>query len=187
MSIINIPYQIMEIGNTANLINDRINNPDILNDWDDEFIKEQISKHSVYYKVKYIKYPKIGIDIDKLCQWAIENKYITKATEKEKATIKWDGTKEHLLGKKHIASILLRKRLTKWVESKQVIDTKTGLLSNDSPCKPNIHIFYKILGYGEDRCEWIFPDELINTHIYNYERQWLIDPITHRKIEPKTI
>jgi len=188
MPFVFIPYQIMEIGKTQNLLNDRINNPDILNEYDDETIKEQISKYSVYYKVKFIKYPKIGIDIDKLCQWGIDNNFISLATKKEKATIKWDGTKDYLIIKGAIkGSIMLRKRLTKWAESKQVIDSKTGLLTNDSPRKPNINIFCKIIDYGEDRYEWIFPDELINTNIYNYQRQWLIDPITYRRIEPKKI
>jgi len=188
MPFVFIPYQIMEIGNTKNLLNDRINNPDILNEYDDETIKEQISKYSVYYKVKFIKYPKIGIDIDKLFQWGIDNNFISLATKKEKTTIKWDGTKEYLIRKGPIkGSIMLRKRLTKWAESKQVIDSKTGLLTNDSPRKPNINIFCKIIDYGEDRYEWVFPDELINTNIYNYQRQWLIDPITYRRIEPKKI
>ena len=69
MTIIHIPYIILKLGYTKNLMKDRISNPDIFDDWDEETLAEEIHNHDYYYNVKYPKYPKSGIDIDRLCEW----------------------------------------------------------------------------------------------------------------------
>lgn len=166
MGFINIYYNILQKGNTEEIINDRIQNPTMFDDWDNESLSEEIKKNKYYYKVKFIKYPKIGIDVDKLMEWAEENKYKELATEDEKISINWDGTRENLLLKK--CRIVFKRRLIKWAESKQVIDSKTGFLTDESPIIPNKYIFYKVIDYGSDRYEWIFQNELYNTEIYNY-------------------
>jgi len=170
MGFVNIYYKILEKGNTKDLINNRIYDTTIFHDWDNDSLLEEIKNNKYYYKVKFIKYPKIGIDINKLFEWGIQNNYQSLATPEEKLYIKWDGTKEDLLGKKTGIRIILRKRLIKWVESKQVINSNTGLLTSNSPIIPSIRIFYKIIDYGADRYEWIFQNEIYNTKIYNYQQ-----------------
>ena len=187
MPFIDVPYIILEIGYTKNLKTDRISNPDIFNDWDEDLI-EEMSDYECYYKVKYPKYPKCGIDIDRLCEWANENRYVSDATMDEKNVIKWDGTKEHLLEKIKISrsGVFLRKRLIQWVKKRQKYN-ESGLLTEDSPIIPNLTIFHKIIEYGPDIYDWIFPCELENTNIYNYKRIWDIDSITLHNIEPTII
>ena len=185
MTIIRIPYIILKLGYTKNLMKDRISNPDIFGDWDEETLAEEIHNHDYYYKVKYPKYPKSGIDIERLCEWAKENRYVSDATNEEKLSIKWDGTKEHCI-KKGIQRVLLRKRLTQWINKKQKY-TKSGSLTKDSPIIPHISMFYKILEYGPDRYEWIFPNELVSTNVYYYNRIWDMDLSTHTRIEPTII
>jgi hypothetical protein len=168
MGFVNIYYKILEKGNTKDLMNNRKHDTTIFHDWDNDSLQHEIKNNKYYYKVKFIKYPKIGIDIDKLFKWSIQNNYQSHATQEEKLHIKWDGTKKDLLGKKMGVGIILRKRLIRWVESKQVINSNTGLLTSNSPIIPSIRIFYKIIDYGTDRYEWIFQHEIYNTKIYNY-------------------
>jgi hypothetical protein len=187
MGLIYIPYIILEKGKTKNLMKDRENNTNIFEDWDDESLLEEIEQNGYYYKVKFPNYPNIGIDVDGLCKWAKENKYVSLASDEEKDKIKWDGTKKNLLEKKtntRLLCLLLRKRLTRWVESKQITDTKTGLLTIESPIGPKLSLFYKKLGDGPDKYEWIFPSSIVNTQIYNYSRTILTDPHTYKAIEP---
>lgn len=185
MGFITIQYEIMEQGSTNSLMNDRIKNPDIFNEYDDETLLEEKNNHSLYYKVKYIKYPKIGIDVEGLSKWAKDNNY-SNATDDEKENIRWNGTKEHLQENMN-PKVMLRIRLTKWAESKRIIDTNTGLVTAESPSPPPTPLFYKILDYDEDKYEWIFPDDLVNTKIYTYNRIWRIDSKTMEQIEPHII
>ena len=189
MGIIHIPYIILEQGETKNLMKDREKNPDIFEDYDDEILLEEIDQFDHYYKVKFPKYPKVGIDIDGLCKWAEQNKYISLATPEEKRFIKWDGTKKHLLEKKInvVPKVFLKTRLKKWAESKQIKDSKTGLLTEDSPIIPKLSLFYKKIEDGPDKYEWIFPCEIQNSPAYYYTRTKLIDPDTYKLIEPKMI
>jgi hypothetical protein len=189
MGLIHIPYIILEKGNTKNLMKDRETNNDIFGDWDAETLLEHISQNDYYYKVKFPNYPKVGIDMDGLCKWAEQNNYVSLATDEEKYNIKWDGTKKHLLEKKTtgLPRILLRKRLKKWAESKQIKDSKTFLLTADSPIIPNLSLFHTKIGDGEDRYEWMFPSDIFNTQIYYYTRTKLIDSDTYKPIEPKII
>jgi len=186
MTIISIPYVILKLGYTKNLLKDRISNPDIFGDYDDETLAEEINNHECYYKVKYPKCPKSGIDIDRLCKWAIETRYISDATNEEKSFIGWDGTKTQLLEKKVVVRSLLNKRLTQWAKKRQTYSS-SGLLTKDSPIIPHITMFYKILEYGPDKYEWCFPDELVSTNVYYYNRIWEIDPKTYKSIEPTII
>ena len=186
MTIITVSYEIMEIGKTKNLIHDRVRNPDIFCDCDDETLKEEIDNYSDYYKIKFLKYPIIGLDIDGLSLWAKNSNYISLATEEEKKAIRWDGTKAQLVEKKPPA-IMLRKNLTKWVKRNQIIDKNTGLITSESPIIPQMQCFYKILDYGPDKYEWVFRERLDPTRIYYYQRVWRIDPIAKCKIEPKII
>ena len=185
MGLIQIPYIILEQGDTKNLMKDREKNNDIFEDYDDETLLEGIYQYDNYYRVKFPKYPKVGIDIDGLCEWAEQNKYISLATDEEKSKIKWDGTKKHLLEKKNY--VFLKTRLKKWAESKQIKDSETGLLTEDSPSIPKLSLFYKKIEDGPDRYEWIFPCEIQNSHAYYYTRTKLIDPDTYKSIEPKMI
>jgi len=189
MGLIHIPYIILQQGDTKNLMKDRKNNNDIFEGCDDETLLEYIEKYEHYYKVKFPKFPQIGVDIEGLCDWAEQNNYISLATDEEKSKIKWDGTKKHLLekGQNTVPRIFLKKRLRKWAESKQIIDIKTGLLTDDSPIIPNLSLFYKKIEDGEDRYEWIFPCEIENSQAYYYTRTTLIDPDTYKSIEPKMI
>jgi len=188
MVLIQIPYIILEQGKTKNLMEDRNRNPDIFADCDDETLLEEIDNWEHYYKVKFPKYPIIGIDIDGLCEWSIQNNYSSLATPEEKSVIKWDGTKKHLLEKGEngnvVPRVFLKKRLKKWAENKQIIDCETGLLTEDSPTIPNLSLFYKKLEDGPDRIEWIFPCEIVNSNVYYYTRTKLIDSKTYKPIEP---
>ena len=136
--------------------------------------------------IKFLKYPRTGIDIDMLSQWAENSNYISLATEEEKKTIKWDGSKEQLVAKK-ISAIVLRKNLTKWAKRNQIIDKNTGLPTSESPIIPPMQCFYKIVGYDSDKYEWAFPERLETTRIYYYQRVWAIDPNTYQNIEPKIL
>ena len=189
MVLIHIPYIILEKGNTKNLMKDREHLNEIFGDIDEESLLEAIDKYDYYYKVKYPNYPKIGLDVDGLCEWAHQNKYMSLATDEEKKKIKWDGTKKLLLEIKMKGGpkVLFKKKLIKWVESKQIKDSKTGLLTDDSPIIPTLSLFYKTIGYGLDRYDWIFPCEIENTDLYYYTRTILIDPDTNKSIEPKMI
>tara|TARA_B100001142_G_scaffold256433_1_gene257825 strand:+ start:63 stop:638 length:576 start_codon:yes stop_codon:yes gene_type:complete len=191
MGIIHIPYIILEQGEAKNLLKDREKNSDIFDGCDDETLLEYIEKYEHYYKAKFPKYPKVGIDIDGLCKWAEQNNYISLATDEEKTKIKWDGTKKHLFEKGKngfvVPRVFLKKRLIKWAESKQIKDSKTGLLTEDSPIIPNLSLFYKKIEDGPDRYEWIFPCEIENTQAYYYTRTTLIDTETYKPIEPKMI
>ena len=189
MGLIYIPYIILEQGNTKNLMKDRESNNEIFEDYDDESLLEEIDQNALYYKVKFPNYPTVGIDVEGLCNWASQNNYRSLATDHEKSKIKWDGTKEHLLEKKRtgLPRSLLRNSLTQWVKNKQIKDTKTGLLTNNSPSVPNLSLFYKKIGDGQDKYEWIFPSDIVNTQIYDYSRTRLIDIETYKPIEPKII
>lgn len=186
MTIINVPYIILQQGETKNLLEDRKKTPEIFEGCDDEILFEYIKKYKNYYKVKFPKFPEIGIDIDGLCKWADENNYISLATDEEKQFIKWDGTRKHLFdkGKNAVPRVFLKKRLRKWAESKQVKYSKTGLLTEDSPIVPNLSLFYKKIEDGPDKYEWIFPCEIENSEAYYYTRNFMVDPKTYKSIEP---
>ena len=187
MGFIQIQYIVLEQGKTKNLMKDREKNPEIFEDYDDETLLEGIDKYDNYYRVKFPKYPKVGIDIDGICEWAEQNNYVSLATDEEKTKIKWDGTKKHLLEINGFGTrIILKNRLKKWVESKQIKDSETGLTC-DSPIIPKISLFYKKIGDGPDRYEWIFPCEIENSQLYYYTRSILIDPDTYKPINPKMI
>tara|TARA_B110001469_G_C9609239_1_gene303017 strand:- start:129 stop:668 length:540 start_codon:yes stop_codon:yes gene_type:complete len=175
MGFINIQYKVLVKGLTSKLIENRIKNKDIFNDWDMDTIKECIKENKYYYKIEYINYPITMIDIEGLSNWAKENKYILHSTEEERKQINWDGTSEQLIIKKGIQRVILRKRLIKWVESKKKKDKQTMLLTDDSPIKPNNTLFYKKIGEEKPITEWIFPSDLINGNIYNYQRIFDID------------
>ena len=188
MGFIQIQYIILEKGKTKNLMKDREKNSDIFEDYDDESLLEGIEKYDNYYRVKFPKYPKVGIDIDGICKWAEQNNYVSLATDEEKTKNKWDGTKKHLLEINGVVSrIIFKNRLKKWCESIQFIDSKTGLLTEESPIVPNLSLFYKKKEDGPDRYEWIFPCEIENSQLYYYTRSILIDPDTYKPIKPKMI
>ena len=84
MVLIHIPYIILEKGNTKNLMKDREHLNEIFGDIDEESLLEAIDKYDYYYKVKYPNYPKIALDVDRLCEWAHQNKYMSLATDEEK-------------------------------------------------------------------------------------------------------
>ena len=180
MGFINIQYKVLVKGLTSKLIENRIKNKDIFNEengFDMETINDYIKENQYYYKIEYINYPITMIDIEGLLNWAKENKYILHSTDEERSRIKWDGTREQLINKK--SRVMLRKRLIKWVESKQKKDKQTMLLTDDSPIKPNITLFYKKIGEEKSRIEWIFPSELKNGNIYNYQRVFDINSNTN--------
>ena len=170
--MISIFYKIMKKGSTETLMKSRELNPELFAGEDNESLLEEIKYNKYYYNIKFIKYPIIGIDIDKLSEWAKENKYLSDATEKEKLDIKWDGTKKHLIdtfntSSNRIGHIILKNKLIKWVKNRQKYDSVL-LLTNTSPIIPHISFFYKKIRDGEDRNVWLFDDHLKNTKIYNY-------------------
>jgi hypothetical protein len=186
MGIITIQYKILKQGQTSNLIDD-IKHKDVFNDsdyWDDSSIQEGIKENKYYYQIEYQNYPITTIDIEGLYNWSKEN-YLSIATDEEKNSIKWDGTKEQLIEKKSCGRFVLRVRLNKWVESKQTIDSKTMLLTKESPIIPTKTLFYKKIGEEPSKTKWTFPCELINGNIYNYQRVFDVDFNTSKLIDPE--
>ena len=182
MGFITIQYKILKQGQTTNLIDD-IKHKDIFNDsndWDDESIQEGIKENKYYYQIEYQNYPITTIDIEGLFNWSKAN-YLSIATNEEKNSITWDGTKEQLIEKKPYGRVVLRHRLIKWVESKQ----NTMLLTKYSPIIPPRTLFYKKIGEEPPKTEWTFPCELINGNIYNYQRVFDVDSNTGNSIDPE--
>jgi len=186
MGFITIQYKILKQGHSSNLIDD-LKHKDIFNDsddWDDDSIQEGIKENKYYYQIEYQNFPITTLDIEGLYNWSKEN-YLSIATDEEKNSITWDGTKEQLIDRKIWARLLLRKRLIKWVESKQKKDSKTMLLTKDSPIIPHHTLFYKKNGEEPPKTEWTFPSELKLSNIYNYQRVFDVDSNTGKSIDPE--